>query len=123
MAVAVVDTSEAAGAKWPANVAPLFGTWRKHTRSDRDALAVGRERDLAVLLAHTPRPCVRELPMLSPGHAASPSPRFAASGHARNGGPAASSYDPVSVHIASLAEKRRLWWTNALINSLFIAAW
>ncbi|KAI0823331.1 TPT-domain-containing protein [Trametes gibbosa] len=28
-----------------------------------------------------------------------------------------------SVHLASLAEKKRLWWTNALVNLLFIASW
>jgi hypothetical protein len=27
------------------------------------------------------------------------------------------------VHLASLAEKKRLWWRNALINTLFIASW
>lgn len=27
------------------------------------------------------------------------------------------------VHIASEAEKRRLWWRNAFINALFIASW
>ncbi|KAI0329222.1 TPT-domain-containing protein [Cubamyces sp. BRFM 1775] len=32
------------------------------------------------------------------------------------------SYDR-TVHLASLAEKKRLWWTNALVNSLFIASW
>lgn len=26
-------------------------------------------------------------------------------------------------HLASLVEKKRLWWRNALINILFIAAW
>ncbi|OBZ67087.1 putative transporter C22E12.01 [Grifola frondosa] len=28
-----------------------------------------------------------------------------------------------SVHLASLAEKKRLWWRNALINAAFIASW
>ncbi|KAH9847192.1 TPT-domain-containing protein [Lenzites betulinus] len=28
-----------------------------------------------------------------------------------------------SVHLASLAEKKRLWWTNAIVNLLFIASW
>ena len=27
------------------------------------------------------------------------------------------------VHIASVAEKKRLWWRNATINAMFIAAW
>jgi len=27
------------------------------------------------------------------------------------------------VHLASLAEKKRLWWRNALITGLFIASW
>ncbi|ESK91006.1 nucleotide-sugar transporter [Moniliophthora roreri MCA 2997] len=27
------------------------------------------------------------------------------------------------VHIASIEEKKRLWWRNAVINSLFIASW
>jgi hypothetical protein len=27
------------------------------------------------------------------------------------------------VHLASLAEKKRLWWRNAVINSFFIASW
>jgi solute carrier family 35, member C2 len=27
------------------------------------------------------------------------------------------------VHIASTLEKKRLWWRNAIINLLFIAAW
>ncbi|OCH92509.1 TPT-domain-containing protein [Obba rivulosa] len=31
-------------------------------------------------------------------------------------------YD-AQVHIASEAEKRRLWWRNALMNALFIASW
>ncbi|GBE81470.1 Uncharacterized transporter [Sparassis crispa] len=29
----------------------------------------------------------------------------------------------LDVHLASLAEKRRLWWRNALINTFFIASW
>lgn len=31
--------------------------------------------------------------------------------------------DELNVHVASLAEKKRLWWRNALINMSFIAAW
>ncbi|KAJ6602199.1 triose-phosphate transporter family-domain-containing protein [Mycena sp. CBHHK59/15] len=27
------------------------------------------------------------------------------------------------VHLATLAEKKRLWWRNAIINALFIASW
>ncbi|KDR75307.1 hypothetical protein GALMADRAFT_249326 [Galerina marginata CBS 339.88] len=27
------------------------------------------------------------------------------------------------VHLASIAEKKRLWWRNAVINALFIASW
>lgn len=27
------------------------------------------------------------------------------------------------IHFASIAEKRRLWWRNAIINTLFIASW
>jgi solute carrier family 35 protein C2 len=27
------------------------------------------------------------------------------------------------IHLASVAEKRRLWWRNAVINAFFIAAW
>ncbi|PPQ77189.1 hypothetical protein CVT25_011035 [Psilocybe cyanescens] len=27
------------------------------------------------------------------------------------------------VHLASVAEKKRLWWRNAIINTLFIASW
>ena len=27
------------------------------------------------------------------------------------------------VHLASLAEKKRLWWRNAVINLAFIASW
>lgn len=27
------------------------------------------------------------------------------------------------MHLASLAEKKRLWWRNAIINTLFIASW
>ncbi|RPD63809.1 TPT-domain-containing protein [Lentinus tigrinus ALCF2SS1-6] len=47
--------------------------------------------------------------------------RFSSVRHSQNGD-AAHSYDS-SIHVASLAEKKRLWWTNALVNSLFIAAW
>jgi solute carrier family 35 protein C2 len=28
-----------------------------------------------------------------------------------------------SEHLASLAEKKRLWWRNGIINGLFIASW
>lgn len=31
-------------------------------------------------------------------------------------------YD-AEVHLASLAEKKRLWWRNAFINASFIASW
>ena len=27
------------------------------------------------------------------------------------------------IHFASVVEKRRLWWRNAIINTLFIASW
>ena len=27
------------------------------------------------------------------------------------------------IHLASLAEKKRLWWKNAVLNALFIAIW
>jgi hypothetical protein len=27
------------------------------------------------------------------------------------------------LHLASLAEKKRLWWRNAIINTIFIASW
>jgi solute carrier family 35, member C2 len=27
------------------------------------------------------------------------------------------------VHLASLKEKKRVWWRNAIINMLFIASW
>ena len=27
------------------------------------------------------------------------------------------------LHYASIAEKKRLWWRNAIINALFIASW
>lgn len=27
------------------------------------------------------------------------------------------------VHLASIAEKKHLWWRNAIINTLFIASW
>lgn len=26
-------------------------------------------------------------------------------------------------HLASVAEKKRIWWRNAIINTLFIASW
>ncbi|TFK44489.1 triose-phosphate transporter family-domain-containing protein [Crucibulum laeve] len=31
--------------------------------------------------------------------------------------------DTANVHLASLDEKKRLWWRNATINTLFIASW
>ena len=37
--------------------------------------------------------------------------------------------DPVQLgghvegHLASVAEKKRLWWRNAFVNTLFIASW
>ncbi|KAJ7690662.1 TPT-domain-containing protein [Mycena rosella] len=33
------------------------------------------------------------------------------------------SEDPEPVHLASLAEKKRLWWRNAIVSTLFIASW
>jgi hypothetical protein len=27
------------------------------------------------------------------------------------------------IHLASVAEKQRLWWKDAVINSFFIASW
>jgi len=27
------------------------------------------------------------------------------------------------VHFASVEEKKRVWWRNAIVNGLFIAAW
>ena len=27
------------------------------------------------------------------------------------------------IHLASIAEKKRLWWKNAVLNALFIAIW
>ena len=79
------------------------------------------ERDLAVLLpAHT---LPSRVPMLDPGHSVSASPRFTHHGRVPSGQGLPNGYDPASVHIASLAEKRRLWWTNALINAFFITAW
>src|ERR1700761_5071544 len=33
------------------------------------------------------------------------------------------SRDPLPVHMASLAEKKRLWWRNSFINAFFIASW
>lgn len=33
-------------------------------------------------------------------------------------------YDEASdVHLASVEEKKRMWWKNAFINMLFIASW
>src|SRR6266540_89182 len=31
--------------------------------------------------------------------------------------------DGTGIHLASLAEKKRLWWRNAFINTIFIASW
>lgn len=31
--------------------------------------------------------------------------------------------DDLAVHIASVAENKRLWWRNAVINMTFIAGW
>ncbi|KAI0695942.1 triose-phosphate transporter family-domain-containing protein [Cerioporus squamosus] len=59
--------------------------------------------------------------MLSPAQAANGTARFSSVRHSQNGDPT-HGYDS-SIHVASLAEKKRLWWTNALVNSLFIAAW
>ncbi|KAI1796375.1 TPT-domain-containing protein [Ganoderma leucocontextum] len=56
--------------------------------------------------------------MLNSSHEQS---RFSTPRHQLAGNP--SNSHELSVHIASLAEKKRLWWTNALINGLFIAAW
>lgn len=33
------------------------------------------------------------------------------------------SHDTQGVHYATEAEKKRLWWKNAVVNSLFIASW
>jgi solute carrier family 35 protein C2 len=30
---------------------------------------------------------------------------------------------PEDTHLASLAEKKRLWWRNATVNTLFIGSW
>lgn len=32
-------------------------------------------------------------------------------------------HDAQGIHLASLAERKRLWWRNATINTLFIASW
>jgi hypothetical protein len=32
-------------------------------------------------------------------------------------------HDGSNVHIASLAEKQRIWWRTAIINACFIASW
>ena len=29
----------------------------------------------------------------------------------------------LEIHLASVAEKQRLWWKNAVINSFFIGSW
>lgn len=31
--------------------------------------------------------------------------------------------DATDVHLASVEEKKRIWWKNAFINMLFIASW
>jgi solute carrier family 35 protein C2 len=28
-----------------------------------------------------------------------------------------------AIHLASVAEKKRLWWRNVFINALFVASW
>ncbi|KAH9940463.1 TPT-domain-containing protein [Epithele typhae] len=61
--------------------------------------------------------------MLSPAHEHSQPPRRGQYQHVAGSDPSIDAYDPASIHIASLAEKRRLWWANAIINCLFIAAW
>lgn len=30
---------------------------------------------------------------------------------------------PENIHLATLGEKKRLWWRNALINILYILSW
>ena len=30
---------------------------------------------------------------------------------------------PLEIHLASVVEKKRLWWKNAVINSFFIGSW
>lgn len=32
-------------------------------------------------------------------------------------------HDTRAVHYATDAEKKRLWWKNAVVNALFIASW
>ena len=32
-------------------------------------------------------------------------------------------HDTQGVHYATEAEKKRLWWRNAVVNALFIASW
>ncbi|KAI0769625.1 TPT-domain-containing protein [Trametes elegans] len=59
--------------------------------------------------------------MLSPEHHLNGA-RFTPLPGSDDGEPAADGYDH-AVHLASLAEKKRLWWRNAFINSLFIASW
>jgi hypothetical protein len=31
--------------------------------------------------------------------------------------------DELDIHLASIREKKRLWWRNAGINAFFIGAW
>lgn len=33
------------------------------------------------------------------------------------------SNEPPSVQLATLSQKKRLWWRNAIINALFIGSW
>ncbi|EJF57629.1 TPT-domain-containing protein [Dichomitus squalens LYAD-421 SS1] len=59
--------------------------------------------------------------MPNSSHVANGPARFSSLGHAPLRGSPTSREPPV--HVASLAEKKRLWWTNAFINGLFIAGW
>ncbi|OSD03913.1 TPT-domain-containing protein [Trametes coccinea BRFM310] len=60
--------------------------------------------------------------MPSPQQPASSSPGLNVRRHSVEAHSSPNGFDH-AVHLASLAEKKRLWWTNALINSLFIASW
>ncbi|KAI0633289.1 TPT-domain-containing protein [Trametes polyzona] len=60
--------------------------------------------------------------MLSPPQHTDGQVRLGSLTHTAEDGREADGYDH-QVHLASLAEKKRLWWTNALINLLFIASW
>ncbi|KAJ7502848.1 triose-phosphate transporter family-domain-containing protein [Mycena galericulata] len=44
-------------------------------------------------------------------------PHFSDDANEMHSGPAE------SVHLATLAEKKRIWWRNAIVNTLFIASW